>query len=107
MGFIDTGSIKVALKDQFSLARAKKAYGAGLAGGVAGVTAGFTLGGILADGKIDGTEVIGVATAFVGGFVLTFLGAWLPRQNTAAPRRQDAIVYGDGLAGDGPEHRAE
>lgn len=108
MGLIDTGSVKVALKDQFSPARAKKAYSAGLAGGVAGVTAGFTLGGIFADGKIDGTEVVGVATTFVGGFVLGFFGAWLPKQDTTAPRKQDALNYGDGLAvePDGPDHRA-
>lgn len=116
MGIIDTDSIKVALRDQFSPARAKKAYTAGLAGGVAAVGAGFTLGGVFADGKIDGPEVVGIGTAFVGGFAAGFLGAWLPRQNTEAPRKQDALVYGDGLsdpantvaaADDEPKHRAE
>lgn len=99
MSFIDTNSIKVALRDQFSPARAKKAYSAGVAGGIAGVGASFTFGGLFADGKLDGTEIVGVGSAFVGGFVLAFLGAWLPTQNTQAPRKQkDALTYGDGLA---------
>jgi len=115
MSLIDTNSIKVALKDQFAPARAKKAYTAGLAGGVAGVGASFTFGGLFADGKLDGAEVVGVGTAFVGGFVLGFLGAWLPKQNTQAPRQKDALTYGDGLADpantvaadpDEPKHRA-
>jgi hypothetical protein len=101
MGIIDTGSIKVALKDQFSLARAKKAYTAGVAGAVTGLTTNVTIAGVLADGKIDGAEVVSALGFTVGGFLLGFLGAWLPKQNPAAPRRQDAVVYGDELGDDG------
>lgn len=106
MNLIDS-SVPVALKDQFSAARAKKAYGAGVAGAITGAAT-ISLSGVFADGKIDGAEVVGAIGAVVGGFVVGFFGAWLPSQNTAAPRKQDAITYGDGLAAepDGPEHRA-
>lgn len=99
MGIIDS-SVPVALKDQFSLERAKKAYGAGVAGAVTGAAT-ISLSGVFADGKIDGGEVTAAIGAVVGGFVIGFLGAWLPTQNTTAPRKQDALTYGDDLAGDG------
>lgn len=107
MGIIDTGSIKVALKDQFSPQRAKKAYGAGVAGAVTGLTTNVTLQGVLADGKIDGAEVVGALGFTVGGFILGFLGAWLPKQNTAAPRKQDGITYGDQLGDADGRHEAQ
>jgi hypothetical protein len=97
-------TVKPALAEQFSLTRAKKAWGAGVGGLVTGLGA-VSLSGIFADGKVDGTEVIGIITAAVGGFVLGFIGAWLPK-NTGSPT--DALIQGDGLAaGDSaPEHRA-
>lgn len=103
MSIIDS-SVPVALKDQFSPARAKKAYLAGCAGAVTGLGT-ISLSGVFADGKIDGTEVTAGIGAVVGGFVLAFFGAWLPTQNPSAPRKQDAVVYGDelGAAPDGHE----
>lgn len=105
MGIIDS-SVPVALKDQFSLARAKKAYGAGIAGAITGAGA-ISLSGVFADGKIDGSEVTTAIGAIVGGFVIAFLGAWLPTQNTTAPGKYDALVYNDGLNDDGPKHSAD
>lgn len=72
-------SVKPALREQFSLARAKKAYGAGVGGALAGAAT-ISLSGVFADGKVDGTEVVGAIGAVVGGFVLGFVGAWLPAQ---------------------------
>lgn len=97
-------TVKPALAEQFSLTRAKKAWGAGVAGLVTGLGT-VSLSGIFADGKIDGTEVVGIIGASVGGFVLGFVGAWLPA-NKGAPT--DALVQGDGLAAgdDAPKHAA-
>ncbi len=77
-------SVKPSLKEQFSLARAKKAYGAGVAGAVAGAGT-ISLAGIFADGKITGPEVLAAGGAVVGGFVLGFFGAWLPAQPPSTP----------------------
>ncbi|ROS63918.1 hypothetical protein EDF42_2172 [Curtobacterium sp. PhB172] len=100
-------SVGSSLKEQFSLARAKKAYAAGVAGAITGAGT-VSLGGIFADGKVDGAEVGVIISAVVGGFVLAFVGAWLPT-NTApdAPGTGDVLVKGDGLGDDGePKHSA-
>ncbi len=84
-------SVKPSLKEQFSWARAKKAYSAGVGGTVTGIAANVSVGGILADGKIDGPEVVSVIGFAVGGFVLGFIGAWLPAQPASAATKRDAV----------------
>lgn len=98
-------SVGTTLKDQFSLARAKKAYTAGVAGAIAGFGS-ISIAGIFADGKIDGPEVGGIIASVGGGFVLAFFGAWFPYQAVVAPAPgvNDALVKGDGLGG--PDHSA-
>lgn len=72
------------LKEQFSFALAKKAYVAGVGGAVAGLGV-VSFAGVFADGKVDGTEVLAIGGAIVGGFVPAFLGAWLPSQPASKP----------------------
>lgn len=99
-------SVGPSLKEQFSLTRAKKAYTAGVAGAITGAGT-VSLAGIFADGKIDGAEVGVIISAVVGGFVLAFVGAWLPSNapTTTEPGVGDVLVAGDGL-GDEPKHAA-
>lgn len=103
MSIIDP-TVAPAVKSQFSLTRAKKAWGAGVAGLITGFGT-ISLSGIFADGKIDGTETLSIIGSVVGGFVLGFVGAWLPsNEGASAPGKNDALVAGDGLGG--PDHAA-
>lgn len=92
-------SVPTSLKDQFSWAHAKKAWSAGITGAV-GAAATISLPTILADGKIDGPEVVGAIGTVLGGFAAFFLAAWLPSQLPSVPKpgKNDALVKGDGLA---------
>lgn len=102
--FIDS-SVAPSLKEQFSLTRAKKAYSAGVGGAVVGAGT-ISLSGIFADGKIDGPEIVGAIGAVVGGFVVGFITAWLPKQPSSTASA-DVLVPGDGLGDTGePKHSA-
>lgn len=97
--FIDP-SVGPSLKEQFSFEHAKKAYSAGIVAAV-GAAATISLPNILADGKIDGPEVVGGIGIVVGGFVAGFFAAWLPSQTPASttPKQTDydVVAPGDGL----------
>jgi NhaP-type Na+/H+ or K+/H+ antiporter len=91
-------SVGTSLKDQFSWSRAKKAYSAGITGAV-GAVATISLPDILADGKIDGPEVLAAFGVTAAGFVAGFFAAWLPAQRPSVrkPGKKDGIVRNDGL----------
>ncbi|MCU1617804.1 MAG: hypothetical protein JWO98_5344 [Frankiales bacterium] len=67
----------------WSLAGAKKAYGAGIAGAVTAAGT-VSLSGVFADGKLDGGEVALLASTIVGGFVVAFFGAWVAENKPSA-----------------------
>ena len=119
MNIIDS-SVGETLKEQFSLQHAKKAWSAGIGGAITGAGT-VSLAGVFADGKLDGAETGVIISAVVGGFVLGFVTAWLPRNGSTTTTRSsdeppadvdepttgDALVPGDGLGDDGqPKHAA-
>lgn len=63
----------------FTIANAKKAYSAGVAGAVTAI-GGLSIGAIFAGGSLDTDTLLADAGIVLGGFVLGFFGAWLPRQ---------------------------
>jgi hypothetical protein len=69
----------VTLSELFTLKRARKAWTAGLTAGV--LAAGASVGAIFTDGKIESTEIVVVAGAFVVPFVGAFFAAWLPKND--------------------------
>lgn len=61
----------------FSLAAAKKAYAAGVAGAIAAIGS-VSIAGLFTDGKVDTNAALVAVATVIGGFVLGFFGAWLP-----------------------------
>lgn len=67
----------------FTLANAKKAYVAGVAGAVT-AAGGLSLGAVFTGGNVDTNTLLADAGIVLGGFVIAFFGAWLP-SNAVVP----------------------
>lgn len=63
----------------FTLANAKKAYTAGVAGAIT-AAGGLSISTLFAGNGFDANQLAVDASVVVGGFVIAFFGAWLPAQ---------------------------
>jgi hypothetical protein len=76
---LEPGHVAVS-QNPFTIANAKKAYTAGIAGAVT-AAGGLSLGAVFTGGTIDTNTLLADAGIVIGGFVLAFFGAWLPRNS--------------------------
>lgn len=74
---LEPGHVAVS-QNPFTIANAKKAYYAGIAGAVT-AAGGLSLGAVFTGGSFDTDMILADAGIVIGGFAIAFFGAWIPR----------------------------